>query len=379
MNIIEKYPQGYWQSADQKFINKYQALLHATDNNLPLPKYKFFDSVWENFDRSLLGTLSLNELYRQRAQQLRDKYDYLILYFSGGADSYNVLRSFIDNGIKLDEVCVKWCTDTVSNKDIYIPNITDKTAYNFLSEWDYAISPVLVELAQTYPDIKIEIVDWFKDKTLSGSEEIFAKVNHYHEIEIASLAIWSPTEEIMLEKGKTVGSIYGIDKPTIWFNDEGAYLFFTDAATAMGTPNPDNIYGTEYFYYAPELPLLTFEMAYCALRAFTEDIELGKVKYNSSVRSNPLAFITAYQQQQKRLRSVLYDSWTDRFQVDKSIIADRSDKHNWIFKNPELSFYKDNYQDMIKRHINSISKDFCTIEGGVVGYKLIPTKLFPLF
>ena len=105
MDLIDNYPQGYWKVRDKKFINKAEALRFASKVVRPV-EYIYFDHVWKNFDRSLLGKYSLDELYKQRALQLREKYDYLILYFSGGADSYNVLRSFIDNGIKIDEVII---------------------------------------------------------------------------------------------------------------------------------------------------------------------------------------------------------------------------------------------------------------------------------
>lgn len=202
MHPIENYPQGYWQSGSEKFINKFQALIYGDRNNLPVD-YIFFDHVWQNFDRSLLGKFSLQTLYKQRAQQLRDKYDYLILYFSGGADSWNVLRSFLDNGIHIDEVCVKWCTDTI-NSNIYTPNTTELSAFNYLSEWDYAIKPALDWLAQNHPKVKIEIVDWFNDKSLAKAEEMFNIVNHWHDIEINSLAVWSPSENALLEKGLRV-------------------------------------------------------------------------------------------------------------------------------------------------------------------------------
>ena len=38
------------------------------------------------------------------AQQLREKYDYIVLAYSGGADSCNVLNSFLDNGIPIDDI-----------------------------------------------------------------------------------------------------------------------------------------------------------------------------------------------------------------------------------------------------------------------------------
>jgi hypothetical protein len=379
MNVFDTYPQGHWLVGTQKFINKYEALLYATANNLTV-SYHFFDEVWEKFDRAQLGKISLQEVYKQRAQQLRDQYDYLILYFSGGADSYNVLRSFIDNNIKLDEVCVKWCNDTlIANNVIYKPNTEEKSARNYLSEWDYAIKPVLDEIAQTNPEIKIEIVDWFKDRSLIGAEETFKIVNHWHDVEVPSLATWSPSEAKLVDQGKTVGSIYGVDKPQIYFEDDGsAYMIFLDSATTMGTPNPCNIYGTEYFYWAPSFPLITFETAYRATEAFRTDPELKTMMFNKDIKTDINVFSTRNREQQKNLRYVLYDNWTGRFQAGKPLALNRCDKHFWIYRSPELKYFKDSYQDMIKLHTNQLRPDLFR-EGAIektTMYKFISTKKF---
>jgi hypothetical protein len=379
MDAFDNFPQGYWLVENQKFINKYEALLYATKQNLPV-HYKFFDNVWETFDRSQLGKFSLQEVYKQRAQQLRDKYDYLILYFSGGADSYNVLRSFIDNGIKLDEICVKWCNDTLTaNSVIYKPNTEEKSAFNYLSEWDYAIKPVLDEIAKNHPDIKIEIVNWFKDRNLIGSEEIFKLVNHWHDVEVPSLAVWSSSEAKLIDQGKTVGSIYGIEKPQIYFEEDGsAYMFFLDSAPTMGTPNPCNVYGTEYFYWAPNFPLITFETARAAIDAFRNDPILKTVLFDKEIKTNVKKFVDKLQVQQKNLRSVLYNNWTDRFQAMKPLALNRADKHFWIYQSSELKKFKDSYQDMIKLHTSQLRPDLIRvgpIEKSTM-YKFIASKKF---
>ena len=94
--MTEKY--GCWETNGLKFGNKVEALIYASQNDTKV-KFVYHDNVWKNFDRSVLGKVSLNQLYKERAQQLRDSYDYLILYYSGGADSHNVLMSFINNNI----------------------------------------------------------------------------------------------------------------------------------------------------------------------------------------------------------------------------------------------------------------------------------------
>ena len=352
MDPIKNYPQGHWTVGSQKFVNKYQALLYGKQNQLPID-YIFFDSVWQLFDRSLLGKFTLQELYKKRAQQLREKYDYLILYFSGGADSWNVLRSFIDNNIKIDEVCVKWCKDTIDNR-IYTPNTVELSAINYLSEWDYAIKPALEWLSQYHPTIKIEIVDWFKDKSFSKVEEIFGIVNHWHDVEVNSLAVWSPSESNLLEKGLSVGSIYGVDKPNTYREDGKWYMYFLDSATAMGTPNPNNIYGTEYFYWAPDFPILTFEMANKVIHAFKTNPTLLEIAIRKENRHDKKFLLLSWQLQQKKLRGILYDNWTNRFQAYKPITPDRSDKHFWIFKHPELQRYKEIYKDYTNAHIKEL-------------------------
>lgn len=356
MDIYNNYPQGYWQVGDKKFINKYQALLESKLNNNRYVRYDYFNKIWENYDISELGKFSLQELYKKRAIQLREKYDYLILYFSGGADSYNVLRSFIDNGIKIDEVCVKWCNATLeSNSNIYTPNSTNISAYNYLSEWDFAIKPVLEMLANSHPEIKIEIVDWTKDLKIYNPEDVFAAVNHWHDIEINSMAIWSPSENKLLEKGLTVGSIYGIDKPNTYLEDGKWYMFFMDGAGTMGTPNPNNIFGTEYFYWCPELPLLTFEMANVIIKAFQSNPELMKLATTKENREDKAFLLKSYQIKQKVFRNILYDNWTERFQTLKPSVSDRSDKHAWIFQNPELIRYHQEFHDILSLHVKELS------------------------
>lgn len=370
MDHISNFPQGHWTVGEKKFTNKYEALLHGKKNRQPI-NFVYFDEIWQQFDRNLLGKFTLQELYKQRAQQLRDKYDYLILYFSGGADSWNVLRSFVDNGIRLDEVCVKWCKDTVKS-GVYTPNQIETSAKNYLSEWDYAIHPVLEWLQQNHPSIDIQIVDWFADKKLKKLEDTFQIVNHWHDVEVHSLAVWSPNENKMLNKGKTVGSIYGIDKPITYYDSGYAYMCFSDGGTGMGTPNPINIYGTEYFYWSPIFPILPFEMAYQVILTCQTNELLAKTIITKENRWNKSFMDWSWQVQQKKLRHVLYDNWTDRFQALKPTTADRSDKHTWLFKHPELIRYQETFTDMFLMHRTQI-KDSGYVEEGSP-YTSIPTK-----
>jgi hypothetical protein len=83
--------------------NKVQALLEATrlrKQGLPcVVWYLWYHDTFKNFNKDLLGKIPLKTLYKERAQQLRDNYDELILYYSGGSDSHNILHTFLQNNI----------------------------------------------------------------------------------------------------------------------------------------------------------------------------------------------------------------------------------------------------------------------------------------
>jgi len=66
----------------------------------------------DNADWSIEPTRPLQEMYRLRAQQIRDTYDYVVLYFSGGSDSITALNAFVKNNIHIDEIVVYKNTDT---------------------------------------------------------------------------------------------------------------------------------------------------------------------------------------------------------------------------------------------------------------------------
>jgi hypothetical protein len=356
MNMFNQEVEGFWQVGATKFKNKFQALVFATETNQEV-SYIYFDQIWNNFDRSLLGKVSLKKLYQQRAQQIRDSYDYLILYFSGGADSYNVLRSFIDNGIKLDEVCVKWPMAAIKSQ-VYKANKLDTSARNTLSEWDYAIKPVLDWLSQYHPQIKINIADWTDNLSPEiYTEDLWHHVNTWNDIEIPFMLTYSKSELLKLNKGKKVGSIYGIDKPLLAYRDNKWFMSFTDTGTGMGIPSQENRYGTEYFYWSPKFPILAMEQAYQLSSYVDDNFHLRQYYYSDVSKDWPLDFtLLSIRMQNSVARQVLYDNWTNNFQADKPNIADREDKHFWIFEHPELTKCRDSFLDMNSLFLSQLDK-----------------------
>ena len=94
---------GYFSVNNFRTFSRSEALELQHKLGHPV-QYHFNDDVYGSIDWSIEPLESIQDLYFQRARQIREKYDYLVLMFSGGADSYNVLMSFVHAGVKLDEI-----------------------------------------------------------------------------------------------------------------------------------------------------------------------------------------------------------------------------------------------------------------------------------
>jgi hypothetical protein len=367
----EKY--GYWRVEDQKFLSKYDALVYASTHNKNVNFY-YHNNVWETFDRKKLGKVSLQELYKQRAQQLRDTYDYLILYYSGGADSHNILRTFIDNNIKLDEICIKW-PKTLMDGMFYTPNSNDTSARNYWSEWNYAIKPILEWVAKNKPDIKITIKDYTESIDKLNVDEIFEKLNFVRGGGILLNSVISDSD--LRFNSKKVSHIYGIDKPLLFTHKQKAYMFFTDVCLDQAGRGDIDAENTECFYWTPDMPLLPFEQAYQLSLYYKVNPDKQKFLW-TIVNKPPEEKVIINQFQNDLSRSLLYTNWDNRFQADKPNSASRTDKFFWFYEHPELSAVRDKYFHNVSSRVNMIDDRLLTKKSstGPQVYEVSRSKYF---
>jgi len=362
--LIDKY--GHWICNGIKFDDKYEVLVYASQKKLPIT-FHFHDLLWKNFDRSLLGKIPLKTLYKDRAQQLRDKYDYLILYYSGGADSHNVLRSFVDNNIKLDEICVKWPKPLIDGK-FYTANTADKTGKNYWSEWDYAVKPSLDWVSRTYPDIKIVIKDYVStDLDLTSSFDNLK--NHGMRAGILLNSQVSDSEQVMLDKGKTVANIYGLEKPRIGWDGKHTAFHFADLCMVPVVTSLANPTGAEQFYWTPDMPIIAIEQAYQMSLFYKVNKHLRQWMFRKEYPKNNERGLM----QQLLAKNVIYDNWDHRFQADKPASAARLDKFSWFMESPELIRAKDIFMDNVIQRTKIISNEFLEGDEMVPSYKKFNT------
>jgi hypothetical protein len=103
----------FWVNSGNNVVTNKKAFSELYDyTNL---RYNI-NPAFENIDWTKEPTKTLKQLYKERAEQLRTDYDYLIVYFSGGSDSITVVNSFLDNDIPIDEIVINSFTQV--DKDV---------------------------------------------------------------------------------------------------------------------------------------------------------------------------------------------------------------------------------------------------------------------
>ena len=175
MYTIEKNDQlGYYQLGEEKFHNKVLALVEGTKRN-QFPEWHFNKSIFDSYTWTIEPGTDIRELYRIRARQIREKYDYIRLEFSGGADSATVAHSFINNGIHLDEVVFRY--PKTGEKNVTDDPFNTKPE-NTLSEYRYAAKPWLNWIATHSPRTRITIHDYSEDMLKSKHDESWVYMEH---------------------------------------------------------------------------------------------------------------------------------------------------------------------------------------------------------
>jgi len=137
------YELGNYIVNGQRYTNKIQAILEA-QKTLADITWDFHNDFFNKIDWTIEPQLSLPQMYKIRAQQIRDQYDYIVIMFSGGADSTNVLYSFLDNNIRVDEIV---SSAPMSGLNNWNWNDQDTSVNNTISETKYALFPILDEVA----------------------------------------------------------------------------------------------------------------------------------------------------------------------------------------------------------------------------------------
>jgi hypothetical protein len=247
--------QGYWRVGDVIYPTKIQAILAAQKSD-SWPTFHYNDEYWSNFDWSQEPAETLEELYLARAKQLREKYKTLILRYSGGGDSYNILKTFLDNGIKLDVVVVNDYCETAGLDPLTETGSQEKIKVAY---------PVLETLKQQGHDFRIMKVDLSRYYMLPLTNDNWwmdLNLPRLRGIEMAAPRMVQHPDLAEYDHPST-GVIIGLDKPIVRLEHGKIWtLSVSDFLPCMlPTPEMSHMVG-EPFYWTADMPKLLCKQAH---------------------------------------------------------------------------------------------------------------------
>lgn len=254
---------GFYSVNGKQFSNKFEAVLDAQKTN-SIVEWNFFDEIFNKVDWYTEPELSLDQFYKIRAEQIRSSYDYVIVFCSGGADSTNVIKTFINNKIKVDEVIGLAPMSGLNNWQFDSANISD---LNTISETKFALIPLLNEISNH--NIKVTLYDFFEDIVKYKDEEwtfdscgniVTALTSHF--TNVGNI----PHIKQLIDSGKKIALVYGTDKPIVKVSPTGDMFFafgdgginYLNMPDSRSYPNVDRV----LFYWTPDLPEMLVKQAH---------------------------------------------------------------------------------------------------------------------
>jgi hypothetical protein len=375
---------GYYVVDNKIFRHKIYAMQEATRKRIKPQdvSWVFNNDVYDNLDWKTPSNLALSEVYRSRAQQLREKYDYLMVSFSGGGDSSNVLDSFVLNNIHLDEVVIYWPHKHTSGK--YVASL-DPDSTNFLSEWDYLIEPKLKWLQTASPKTKITILDWTEQLESEEPQENLIELTPHHNYlgykrykELDKLLSTRQTQH------KNYAFVTGINPPGVTRIHNHLMVYFSEGPAAS--------YGADYtvqglcrnvefFYWTPDMPEIVRAQSQALLnylQTFPKFIDMVPVWEIGNKR--PKQVDEASSEALRRLvKQVLYPTYNSQaLQVNKNtsplLIPEW---YSWFYNNPHCQEIIQPHQSGIVAHQNLIDPSFfVTRDNEVHAYYQYRSKLY---
>jgi hypothetical protein len=117
----------YYDNKENVYTNHIDAIKSGNLCNLYYHDDFFGQQNWQSST-----FLTLEQLYRMRTEEIREKYEYVVLCLSGGIDSRNVFESFYNNNLLIDQIISVGAfsqdsfkgSDENNNKEIYV-NVDD--------------------------------------------------------------------------------------------------------------------------------------------------------------------------------------------------------------------------------------------------------------
>jgi hypothetical protein len=261
---------GHYVS-DRETLLDLMLLNEDYDANLNL--YHYNDEVFSAINWKKEPSMSLYHMYVERAKQLRDQYDYLILAFSGGSDSNEILEIFLQNNIFIDEIQTVHYETLIDRLDDTFIKTHD--TLGVLYEYRGSVLPKLKRIRELSPNTKINSMDLsnYAYDQIVGKKFDYMGMNHNPTNGmslIKPLRIYNyymHTHNNLNAPKKKTAFIRGFEKPWLFVDDDDRLMFrFSDipmhGVGRIRSGDVNDIYTLEDFFWSPNYPLIPVKQSH---------------------------------------------------------------------------------------------------------------------
>jgi len=361
---------GYWYCNNKYFFNKAECLRYATETKNYDVGFNFFDDFYTTVNWKYEPVESLEEIYANRAKQLREKYDYIVIAFTGGSDSTNVIDSFLDNGLHIDEIVSCYPLEVIDKlKFNFHPS--DTSASNLMFEYTHAAKPKLDQITKTHPNIKITIIDYSQraiDIISTGNLPKLVMAGIGASPSLAGHYMLAERIRKYMDKG-SVACVTGIDKPRMTWDPAGKRfgMFFTDITVVWGKHSKIAFDGfipnMEYFYFSLDMPEILQKQT-AILKRILRPIVTAPIRppfYKELHKMSSIGQVEIMQMDTDFFKTILYKQWKPGsvFQAGKPSGYFYQESAEWFYKSPLTDKRTKDYHDgQINELIHGIDERF---------------------
>jgi hypothetical protein len=263
-NRMNTHCFGHYQVGNFTVFSKVEALELSQRTNTPIT-WHYNDDVFDAQDWTQEPEKNLADFYMDRARQIRDNYDYVVLFYSGGADSHNMLESFIHAGIHIDEIASFHSLAADGDQKSEFNREIFETAIPFVNSLrqQEKLSKDTVHRLIDMSDIVTKFcqdIDWLDFPYMMSSS---VSINNVARSNLRRYILdWNN----LINQGKRVGLIWGHDKPRIMHENNKFFLNFMDifdncVSVSIQQSTPAGWFD-EMFYSTPTMPKLVIKQAH---------------------------------------------------------------------------------------------------------------------
>ena len=263
------------------FKTKLEAMMY--EKSSPVPAQGFFHFYENQFNRVVTATepeKSLSTLLKERAQELRDSYQYIRLWLSGGSDSMTALQAFVDNNIYIAEIVIHlYDNDDINQDDRFGKRALIDAAIPYLQTHQDQLKNTKINIYRT--DINT-LERWHLDTNSTGEPA------HLYGFDSQVLQFRLTTTGAMLihqtPDAASWCDIIGGTKPRLRLKDNQWYLYVADSSL-LSIQVAET---TEDFFVSKSVPTLFLKTAHLlknyleALNLNEEEVKLWNANYEKT-------------------------------------------------------------------------------------------------